>query len=91
MTCVLAVNTGTEKHYADGYVASINAGLALVKTSGLLEVTATLTPGTDLFLGIDGNLSESPPTESGCFVQKTGRAVSANKVFFNIADGREII
>jgi len=91
LTCVLAANTGTEKHYADGYVASINAGLALVKTSGLLEVTANLTPEADLFLGIDGNLAESPPTESGCLVQKTGRAVSANKVFFNIADGREII
>ena len=91
LTCVLAANTGTEKHYADGYVAAISSGSALVKTSGLLEVTVTLTPGTDLFLGIAGNLSASPPTESGCLVQRTGRAVSANKVFFNIADGREII
>jgi len=91
LTCVLAANTGTEKHFADGYVAAISSGSALVKTSGLLEVTATLTPGADLFLGIAGNLSASPPTESGCLAQKTGRSVSANKVFFNIASGREII
>ena len=91
LTCVLAANTGTEKHYADGYVAAINSGSALVKTSGLLEVTANLTPGVDLFLGITGNLSASPPTESGNLFQKTGRAVSANKVFFNIINGREIV
>ena len=91
LTCYAAANSGTGKHLADGFVAVLNSGTAIVKTSGLLALANSLSAGSEIFLGLDGAMAISPPTESGNLVQKVGRVLNGNLVFFAIASGREIV
>jgi len=91
LTCHPAANSGTGKHLADGFVAGLNSGTALVKTSGLLALANSLSAGAEIFLGLDGAMAISPPTESGNLVQKVGRVLNGSQVFFAIMSGREIV
>lgn len=91
LVCHLATNSSSGKHFADGYVAELDSGAALVKTSGLMALTNSLPAGSEIFLGLDGAIAVLPPTESGDLVQKVGRVLNGNQVFFAISSGREII
>ena len=91
LTCHPAVNSGNGKHLADGFVAGLNAGIALVKTAGVLTLANSLSAGSEVFLGLDGAMAISQPIESGDLVQKVGRVLNGNQVFFAISSGRQII
>jgi hypothetical protein len=88
ITCHLAGNT---TNFADGYVASIDNGEAMVLGVGSYDVDNLLTAGTNIYLGLDGVFTDTAPSASGKLVQKVGRVINANTIYFNIQIGRTII
>lgn len=52
-------------------------------TRGEVSWTSGITPGSTLYVGLDGAISSTPPTESGEFLQIVGHVESANTVFFD--------
>ena len=88
MTCYPA---GNPSNFADGYVVAIDAGEALVLGEGVYEVANLLAAGATIYLGLDGAFSDTAPSSSGKLVQKVGRTINANSVYFNIQIGRIIV
>ena len=49
------------------------------------------TPGTRVYLGVNGGLQSNPPQDSGSFVVPCGLVISSNTIFINIESGWEVI
>jgi hypothetical protein len=62
----------------------------LIKTAGLLALTNSLTVGADIYLGVDGALTNTAPTDSGSLIQKLGRVLSSSQILFSVASGETV-
>jgi hypothetical protein len=76
---------------ADGCVVSIKGEEALLAQNGIVTLVSGLAAGTELFLGANGSFTGTSPAASGETVQKVGRVIDANTVYFNIHPGRTIV
>jgi hypothetical protein len=76
---------------ADGCVVSIKGEDALLAQNGIITLESGLDAGTELFLGNNGSFTGTSPAASGEIVQKVGRVIDANTVYFNIQPGRIIV
>lgn len=88
LTCLPA---NLVSHTTDGCIVAIKGEDALLAQNGVISLETGLAAGTELFLGGSGNFSGTAPAASGEIVQKVGRVIDANTVFFNIQPGRIII
>jgi hypothetical protein len=88
LTCLPADFTS---HAADACVTALSGGNAVLAQGGIVTLETGLAADSELFLGNGGNFSAVPPTASGEIVQKLGRVIDADTVFFNIQPGRIII
>ena len=88
LTCLPADFTS---HPADACVAAISGEEAILAQNGIIPFTSGLAAGTELFLGSNGSFTGTAPAASGEIVQKAGRVIDADTVFFNIQPGRTIV
>jgi hypothetical protein len=87
LTCLPADFTS---HAADACVVAIPGEEAILAQNGIIPFTSGLAAGTELFLGNNGCFTGTAPAASGEIVQKVGRVIDADTVFFNIQPGRTI-
>lgn len=78
-------------HAADACVTALSGVNAVLAQNGIIPLETGIAAGTELFLGNNGNFSAVPPAASGEIVQKVGRVIDDDAVFFNIQPGRIII
>jgi hypothetical protein len=76
---------------ADGCVVSIKGEEVLLAQNGIVSLESGLDASTELFLGSNGSFTGTSPAASGEIVQKVGRVINANTVYFNIQPGRIIV
>jgi hypothetical protein len=88
LTCLPADFTS---HPADACVIAISGEEAVLAQNGIIPLASGLAPGTELFLGSNGSFTGTAPAASGEIVQKVGRVIDADTVFFNIQPGRIIV
>ena len=88
ITCLPADQSA---HAADACVATLSGANAVLAQNGIITLETGIDAGTELFLGSNGTFSAAVPAASGEIVQKVGRVIDANTVFFNIQPGRIII
>jgi hypothetical protein len=88
LTC-LPANLASQA--ADGCVVSIKGEEALLAQNGTISLETGLDAGNELFLGNNGSFTGTAPAASGEIVQKVGRVIDADTVFFNIQPGRTIV
>jgi hypothetical protein len=88
LTCLPADFTS---HPADACVAAISGEEAVLAQNGIIPLASGLAAGTELFLGSNGSFTGTAPAASGEIVQKVGRVIDADTVFFNIQPGRIIV
>jgi hypothetical protein len=88
LTCLPA---DLSSHAADACVTVLSGENAMLAQNGIITLETGLAAGTELFLGSNGTFSAAVPTASGEIVQKVGRVIDADTVFFNIQPGRIII
>jgi hypothetical protein len=59
----------------------------VVKSSGIIKILGWgLTPGSEYFLGSNGDMTTTVPTDNGEIVQSLGWAVSSTEFSINILD-----
>lgn len=78
-------------HAADACVVALSGENAVLAQNGIITLETGIDTDSELFLGNGGNFSAVPPGASGEIVQKVGRVIDANTIFFNIQPGRIII
>jgi hypothetical protein len=78
-------------HAADACVITLSSEEAVLAQNGIIPFTSGLAAGTEFFLGNNGSFTGTAPAASGEIVQKVGRVIDADTVFFNIQPGRTIV
>jgi hypothetical protein len=78
-------------HAADACVVALSGEEAILAQNGIIQFASGLAAGTELFLGNNGSFTGTAPAASGEIVQKAGRVINADTVFFNIQPGRIIV
>ena len=78
-------------HAADACVITLSSEEAVLAQNGIIPLASGLAAGTELFLGSNGSFTGTAPAASGEIVQKVGRVIDADTVFFNIQPGRIIV
>ena len=76
----LADNSALSTSEVVGFVSSQNT----VTYSGVVSGFSSLTPGSTYFLGVDGDISLSPPTADDSVVVRVGKALTANSLLIDI-------
>jgi hypothetical protein len=78
-------------HTADACVVAFSSEEAILAQNGIIQLASGLAAGTELFLGSNGSFAGTAPAASGEIVQRVGRVIDANTVYFNIQPGRTIV
>tara|TARA_B100000609_G_C16958122_1_gene302576 strand:- start:8 stop:421 length:414 start_codon:yes stop_codon:yes gene_type:complete len=89
LKCFKADNTANA---AEGFVKSLDGVNAVVAiTPEKVAITSGIDPGSVLYLGTEGGVTDTAPSASGEIVQKVGKVLDAATVLFNLQIGRSIV